>query len=121
MMIRNLIGPYTGKVSDRVLSFRLTHTRNATSVSIATADRKFLARLWYRVAILGKFFRRQNAFSTRCLSLYRCLSYGILRWRFRRPGMTGTLFACRNVLRSELASHPLSPGKYHAPLKPANR
>ena len=81
----------------------------------------FLARLWYRVAILGKSFRRQNAFSTRCLSLYRCLSYGILRWRFRRPGMTGTLFACRNVLRSELASHPLSPGKYRAPFKPANR
>ena len=48
-----------------VLGSRLNHYQNATSVASATADRKFLASLSYRVAMRRKSFSAQNAFSIR--------------------------------------------------------
>ena len=86
------------------LGSRLIHIQKATRIASATAERKFLASLSYRVATRLKSLMRQKAFSTRWRSRYLALSWTILRLRLERPGMTGTFPAWRRLLRIALAS-----------------
>ena len=81
---------------------------------MCTAARKDAVFFAYLVAIPRQRFSSRNAFSTRCRSRYKYLSYSRCFFRFLRGGITGVISSSASFSTKLSLSYPLSANKFSA-------